>query len=126
MGGGEGRERREKGGGREDRGRGERRKGVFICETSNVAALLPSCWHGTAHTLSHRYINNDPPGPSLQEGLPPLETLNDMQCNWFEIAMARAYLRMGRVGDALKKCHQIDKVEGGVVKVGAWSLEAML
>ena len=33
-----------------------------------------------------------------------------MQCNWFEMAMAKAYLRLGRVGDALKKCHQIDKV----------------
>jgi peptide alpha-N-acetyltransferase len=44
-----------------------------------------------------------------REGLPPLETLNDAECNWFEASMAWSYFRLGRIGDALKKCHQIDK-----------------
>jgi hypothetical protein len=33
-----------------------------------------------------------------------------MQCMWFELEMARAYRRLKKYGEALKKCHEIDRV----------------
>ncbi len=47
---------------------------------------------------------------SLQEGLPPLQTIDEMQCMWFQTEMAMACHRLGRLGDALQKLHEIDKV----------------
>ena len=39
-----------------------------------------------------------------------MENLNEMQCMWFQIECAAAYKRQGRWGEALKKCHEIDRV----------------
>ncbi len=33
-----------------------------------------------------------------------------MQCMWFELETARAYRRLKKYGEALKKCHEIDRV----------------
>lgn len=33
-----------------------------------------------------------------------------MQCMWFEIEAANAYKRIGKFGEALKKCHQVERV----------------
>ena len=33
-----------------------------------------------------------------------------MQCMWFELEMARANCRLKKYGEALKKCHEIDRV----------------
>jgi hypothetical protein len=33
-----------------------------------------------------------------------------MQAMWFELEMARAYRRLKKYGEALKKCHEIDRV----------------
>lgn len=30
---------------------------------------------------------------------------------WFELETARAYRRLKKYGEALKKCHEIDRVE---------------
>ncbi len=38
-----------------------------------------------------------------------------MQCMWFELETARAYRRLKKYGEALKKCHEIDRV-GFVLK----------
>lgn len=38
-----------------------------------------------------------------------MENLNEMQCMWFQTECALAYQRMGRWGDALKKCHEVDR-----------------
>ena len=46
----------------------------------------------------------------LQEGLAPLQTLDDMQCMWFQRELARAYWRLGQYGESLVKFHEIDKV----------------
>lgn len=39
-----------------------------------------------------------------------MENLNEMQCMWFQTECALAYQRLRRWGDALKKCHEIDRV----------------
>jgi len=39
-----------------------------------------------------------------------MENLHEMQCMWFELECARAYHRMCKYGEALKKCHEIDRV----------------
>jgi peptide alpha-N-acetyltransferase len=38
------------------------------------------------------------------------ESLNDMQCMWYELHCANAHYSLGQYGEALKKCHQVEKV----------------
>ncbi|KAL1460229.1 hypothetical protein WDU94_012156, partial [Cyamophila willieti] len=44
-----------------------------------------------------------------REGVSAMENLNEMQCMWFQTECALAYQRLGRWGDTLKKCHEIDR-----------------
>ncbi|XP_075154691.1 N-alpha-acetyltransferase 15/16 [Haematobia irritans] len=44
-----------------------------------------------------------------REGVSAMENLNEMQCMWFQTECALAYQRMGRWGEALKKCHEVDR-----------------
>ncbi|XP_043218185.1 N-alpha-acetyltransferase 15, NatA auxiliary subunit-like isoform X1 [Amphibalanus amphitrite] len=44
-----------------------------------------------------------------REGVQATEDLNNMQCMWYLTETARAYQRLGRWGDALKKCHEVDR-----------------
>ncbi|XP_069061436.1 N-alpha-acetyltransferase 16, NatA auxiliary subunit isoform X2 [Pleurodeles waltl] len=44
-----------------------------------------------------------------REGTSAMENLNEMQCMWFETECASAYQRMGKYGEALKKCHEIER-----------------
>lgn len=44
-----------------------------------------------------------------REGVSAMENLNEMQCMWFQTECALAYQRMERWGDALKKCHEIER-----------------
>lgn len=46
----------------------------------------------------------------VQEGTAAVENLNEMQCMWFQTECALAYKAMNRFGDALKKCHEIERV----------------
>ena len=39
-----------------------------------------------------------------------MENLNEMQCMWFQTECAVAYQRMGKWGEALKKCHEVERV----------------
>lgn len=39
-----------------------------------------------------------------------MENLNEMQCFWYQVGCAKAYQRMAKYGEALKKCHEIDRV----------------
>ncbi len=48
-----------------------------------------------------------------REGVSPTENLNEMQCMWFQTECAAAYQRLGRWGDAIKKCIEVDRVSGG-------------
>jgi len=45
-----------------------------------------------------------------QEGVAAMENLHEMQCMWFELECALSYQKMGKFGEALKKCHEIDRV----------------
>jgi len=44
-----------------------------------------------------------------REGVSAMENLNEMQCMWFQTECARAYDRMGLFGEALRKCHEVDR-----------------
>jgi tetratricopeptide (TPR) repeat protein len=48
-----------------------------------------------------------------REGVSAMENLNEMQCMWFETECALAYQRLGKYGEALKKCHETDRVRRG-------------
>uniref|UniRef100_A0A182NG76 N-alpha-acetyltransferase 15, NatA auxiliary subunit n=1 Tax=Anopheles dirus TaxID=7168 RepID=A0A182NG76_9DIPT len=44
-----------------------------------------------------------------REGVPAMENLNEMQCMWFQTECALSYQRLEKWGDALKKCHEIER-----------------
>ena len=39
-----------------------------------------------------------------------MENLNEMQCMWFQTECIGAYKSLNKWGEALKKCHEIDRV----------------
>uniref|UniRef100_A0A8C8CZ48 Uncharacterized protein n=1 Tax=Oncorhynchus tshawytscha TaxID=74940 RepID=A0A8C8CZ48_ONCTS len=44
-----------------------------------------------------------------REGASAVENLNEMQCMWYQTECALAYKSMNKFGDALKKCHEIER-----------------
>ena len=48
-------------------------------------------------------------GLFTREGSLASENLNEMQCMWFQTECGRAYKRLGNYGEALKKCHEMEK-----------------
>lgn len=48
-------------------------------------------------------------GLFTKEGILPDDDLDSMQCMWFGIECASAYQRKGEIGEALRKCHQIER-----------------
>ncbi|EDO40471.1 predicted protein, partial [Nematostella vectensis] len=44
-----------------------------------------------------------------RDGLQAAENLNEMQCMWFQTECGRAYQRLGKMGEALKKAHEVEK-----------------
>ncbi|CAB0041898.1 unnamed protein product [Trichogramma brassicae] len=44
-----------------------------------------------------------------REGVQAMENLNEMQCMWIQTEAAYAYKRLGKYGEALKKCHEVDR-----------------
>ncbi|XP_064405279.1 N-alpha-acetyltransferase 15, NatA auxiliary subunit-like [Halichondria panicea] len=48
-------------------------------------------------------------GLFTREGLPTLQTMDEMQCMWFQKEMAMSYWRTGQLGEALQKLHEMDK-----------------
>ncbi|XP_059410348.1 N-alpha-acetyltransferase 15, NatA auxiliary subunit-like [Carassius carassius] len=44
-----------------------------------------------------------------REGASAVENLNEMQCMWFQTECALAYKSMMKYGEALKKCHEIER-----------------
>lgn len=49
-------------------------------------------------------------GKFTREGVLAMENLNEMQCMWIQTEAAYAYMRLGKYGEALKKCHEVDRV----------------
>lgn len=45
-----------------------------------------------------------------QEGTSAMENLNEMQGMWFQTECALAFQRLGKYGEALKKCHEVERV----------------
>lgn len=45
-----------------------------------------------------------------------MENLNEMQCMWFQTECALAYQRLGKWGESLKKCHEVDRVRINLFK----------
>lgn len=48
-------------------------------------------------------------GLFTKEGIVPDDDLDSMQCMWFGIECAAAHQRKGEIGEALRKCHQIER-----------------
>ena len=46
-------------------------------------------------------------GKFTREGANPTDSLNEMQCMWFQTEAAKSYQRQGKWGEALKKCLMI-------------------
>ncbi|XP_068924748.1 N-alpha-acetyltransferase 16, NatA auxiliary subunit isoform X3 [Petaurus breviceps papuanus] len=44
-----------------------------------------------------------------REGTSAMENLNEMQCMWYQSECASAYQRLEKYGEALKKCHEIER-----------------
>ncbi|XP_053679641.1 N-alpha-acetyltransferase 15, NatA auxiliary subunit [Anopheles nili] len=44
-----------------------------------------------------------------RESVSAMENLNEMQCMWFQTECALSYQRLEKWGDALKKCHEVDR-----------------
>uniref|UniRef100_A0A4W4DYU9 N(alpha)-acetyltransferase 15, NatA auxiliary subunit a n=1 Tax=Electrophorus electricus TaxID=8005 RepID=A0A4W4DYU9_ELEEL len=44
-----------------------------------------------------------------REGTSAVENLNEMQCMWFQTECALSYKAMNKYGEALKKCHEIER-----------------
>ncbi|CAF0922384.1 unnamed protein product [Rotaria sordida] len=65
----------------------------------------------TKYLLRANQINNalEIAGKFTRENSLPADYLREMQCMWFELEMARAYRRLKKYGEALKKCHEIDR-----------------
>jgi hypothetical protein len=51
-----------------------------------------------------------------------MENLNEMQCMWFQTECALAYQRLEKWGDALKKCHEVDRVSDRSLKLLAQNM----
>ena len=45
-----------------------------------------------------------------REGVSSTESLNEMQCMWFQTECAGAYQRREQYGESLKKCHEVERV----------------
>lgn len=43
--------------------------------------------------------------------------MDEMQCMWFQTEMALAFRRIGKLGNALQKLHEIEKVQNFAVLV---------
>lgn len=48
-------------------------------------------------------------GKFTREGVLAMENLNEMQCMWIQMEAAHAYQRLGKYGEALKKCYEVDR-----------------
>uniref|UniRef100_A0A0K8RSI2 N-alpha-acetyltransferase 16, NatA auxiliary subunit-like n=1 Tax=Crotalus horridus TaxID=35024 RepID=A0A0K8RSI2_CROHD len=44
-----------------------------------------------------------------REGTSATENLNEMQCMWFQTECALAFQRLGKYGEALKQCHEVER-----------------
>ena len=67
--------------------------------------------HGWSISIVHSFISCHVVQVCYeQEGIAAMENLHEMQCMWFELECALAYQKMGKFGEALKKCHEIDRV----------------
>lgn len=44
-----------------------------------------------------------------REGVSAMENLNEMQCMWFQTECALSFQRQEKWGEALKKCHEVDR-----------------
>ena len=51
-----------------------------------------------------------------REGVSATESLNEMQCMWFQTECAGAFQRKGLYGEALKKCHEVERVSFFFIK----------
>jgi peptide alpha-N-acetyltransferase len=51
-------------------------------------------------------------GLFTREGVDQIDNLVEMQCMWFAQAAGQSFARQGKIGQALKKFHQVEKVRG--------------
>ncbi|KAL4002715.1 NMDA receptor-regulated protein 1 family protein [Acanthocheilonema viteae] len=51
-----------------------------------------------------------------REGVNASANLNEMQCMWYEIECAKAHQRLANYGEALKKCHEVERHFVGIIE----------
>uniref|UniRef100_A0A0R3RJM2 TPR_REGION domain-containing protein n=1 Tax=Elaeophora elaphi TaxID=1147741 RepID=A0A0R3RJM2_9BILA len=51
-----------------------------------------------------------------REGVNASANLNEMQCMWYEIECAKAHQRLANYGEALKKCHEVERHFMGIIE----------
>lgn len=64
-------------------------------------------------------------GKFTREGVLAMENLNEMQCMWIQTEAANAYKRLGKYGEALKKCHEVDRVSYAMHNCWLCSIECL-
>jgi len=94
-------------------------------ETGQHCLFLHTTWRALDQSRSHNWdrditVQNVPrccfdccqivSSVCDQDGVAAMENLHEMQCMWFELECALAYQKKGQFGEALKKCHEIDRV----------------
>ena len=98
-------------------------KARILKHSGNAAEAVKAIDEGREQDTADRFINNKCSkyllkagqvdlaivrmSEFIKEGKETLEHLNDYQTTWFQIELARTYIRQDRRGHALRYCHQI-------------------
>lgn len=100
-------------------------KGKILKHAGDYVAAYEALQEAQALDTADRYVNSKAASYLLKanlvrqaeemcskftrEGVSAMENLNEMQCMWFQTECAQAYHRLGQYGDALRKCHEVDR-----------------
>ncbi|XP_069977834.1 N-alpha-acetyltransferase 15, NatA auxiliary subunit [Penaeus vannamei] len=100
-------------------------KGKILKDAGDYVGAYEALQEAQALDTADRYVNSKAASYLLKanlvkqaeemcskftrEGVSAMENLNEMQCMWFQTECAQAYFRLSQYGDALRKCHEVDR-----------------